>query len=267
MNPLRDLPPPGILLKSSPIQRALCNVQFSPVMKINDGSGASFTQFQDTIRGEYPNLRLEQEQSVQLQIDDSGNVNSPVLVNLPVWRFGDKLSQWEVSLTRESISLSTGSAYVGRDDFVRRMVRLLEAVETEFQPAQSVRVGCRYLNVIEDSRLEKLDRHVRAEFLGFATEDYSPEFAFSDCRARFAIDQKILSVRWGGLEPNMVHDPSFMISRPTRTWFMDIDCFTNEVDDFSVSSLKFICESLTERVYTMFRWAVTEDFLSSCNAE
>ena len=170
-----------------------------------------------------------------------------MLIDKPVWRFGDKTGEWTVSLASDSIAIDTGN-YQGRPDFVKRMSTVLEAVFEEFKPAQAVRTGCRFLNVIDDKRLLDLDKYVRPELLGFSGKFGREEFAFSDCRSQFDVKEGTLMLRWGGLAPNFVHDPQFMVPRPNRSWFLDIDCYNLEPIDFCAVKLTERCRVLNERI-------------------
>jgi hypothetical protein len=53
---------------------------------------------------------------------------------------------------------------------------------------------------------------------------------------------------------------------PDRRWYLDLDASNDTPSDFDADSLYNKSKALTERIYTMFRWAVKSEFLESCVA-
>jgi uncharacterized protein (TIGR04255 family) len=265
-NPLQDPPPAEVLLENAPLQRVLAVVAFSPVLKIADPSGSGIAGFQDVIRKHYPTLSQEVEQGIQVQFDDKGQLTPPMMVSNPVWRFTDKSDLWRATLTRETIAIETQTAYANRQDFLDRLKFLTSAVQEAFEPAQSLRVGLRYLNLIDDGRLAQLDQLVRAEFLAFCVEGFRDSLEISTNISNFRVPEGNLVVKWGVLPPNLVHDPNVMRPSPDRRWYLDLDASNDTPSDFDADSLYNKSKALTERIYTMFRWAVKSEFLESCVA-
>ncbi|MCK5690277.1 TIGR04255 family protein, partial [Myxococcota bacterium] len=217
--------------------------------------------FQEAIRGDYPVLRQETTQGVKL---------SPRGVEpgqaLTAWRFNDIKGEWRVSLTPEFIALET-TKYTSRDDFLSRLEFVLQALDEQIKPRVMQRLGLRYIDQITGEGFEKIDTLVRKEVLGILVGILGPEHSLT---AKHSLSESLFEVpdskglilaRWGLVPAGGVVDPSALEAIDEASWILDLDMFSTEQKGFSPEQIVGEARHFSERIYTLFRWVVTDDFL------
>ncbi|AYJ85329.1 TIGR04255 family protein (plasmid) [Sphingomonas paeninsulae] len=264
-NPLLDAALEAIPLQTPPLKRAVLAVAFSTVLKIVDTSGAGIAGFQDRIRHEYPIMVQEQSQSLQFQLSEDGQVQPPLVLVQPVWRFSSKRHSWRFSLTREQIAIEVDE-YTHRDDLLSRASLVLAALSEELAPDEVTRIGVRYVNFLEGRRLENIGAFINPQFNAFEEAPYSRALRISQHHIEFDVPEGRFISRWGILPPGATYDPIMAPPVNTRRYFLDLDAVDEESAGFSSDEIVNKVRALTDRVYNIFRSVVTEDLLKDCNA-
>ncbi|MDT9598553.1 TIGR04255 family protein [Sphingosinicella rhizophila] len=263
-NPLIDPVPEEVPLERAPLARVVCAVHFPAILKIVDGTGAGIAAFQESIRREYPTLEQEVEQSVTIQLGDNKTISPQVTANV-VWRFTDKEKAWRVTLGREVLALDTQTGYTNRKAFLDRFDTIAHAFIEALEPAQCTRIGTRYVNVLTGEMIDRFQDYVQPEFRAFGHQPFLQDLVAGNQVAEFRVPEGRLIVRAGIHKPGQTHDPSILPPIDAVRYFLDLDGVNLEPRDFSPSGIRSAAEGLTERVYTMFRWAVTDNLLEVCN--
>ncbi len=254
-DPLVAPPPEEVPLRDAPLVRVIAQVRFPPILAVQQPD--FIAPFQEAIRTVYPVLRQEYAQS--LLVGPQGISAGQKQV---AWRLADLEGAWRVSLAPEFVALET-TDYSSRSDFIGRMQAVLEAVAKHLEPAVVQRVGLRYIDRVTGDALDDIAKLVRPEMLGIVN---TPLYE----HARHALSETLLSVpdaseqllaRWGHLPEGGTVDPNAIEPIAERSWVLDIDMFSVEPKSFSVDSLVEDLRRYAERLYTVFRWAVTEEFL------
>lgn len=57
------------------------------------------------------------------------------------------------------------------------------------------------------------------------------------------------------------YDPTAVEPATEKTWLLDLDMFSTKPMPFAVDRVVDEAQRYAERIYTIFRWAVTDDFL------
>jgi uncharacterized protein (TIGR04255 family) len=242
----------------------IAQVRFPPVMKIEADSGFVAT-FQEAIRKDYPILRPERQLGVMVgpagvQPQDAGIV----------WRFEAKdPDAWQVTLASTFLSLSA-KRYTRRSDLLTRLTVILHALDAWLSPNICDRIGVRYVDRISGDTLSRLGKLVRPEILGVAGDkaalsDIEVVHALSDSLFRLG-DSTELRGRWGMLPAGATYDPGIEPSREP-SWVLDLDHYTSKSEDFDLATINKKAADFCERIYTFFRWVVTDDFLIEFGAE
>lgn len=265
INPLSDPAPNEVPLARAPLANVICVAHFPAILKIIDASGAGIAQFQEAIRRDYPTLAQEAEHAFSFQFDEKGGV-VPQSITSTIWRFLDTEQKWRVTLGRESLGLESQENYTSRSEFLDRFACLTEALEKALEPASCTRVGIRYVNVIGGTDLDRLADFVRPEFRAFGTPPFLESVKVSNQIAEFAVPEGTLVVRAGLLKPGQIHDPNALLPADIQRYVLDLDAISAVPIDFSTAGIRSRVTELSERVYSMFRGAVTEAFLAACNA-
>jgi len=213
--------------------------------------------FQEAIRAAYPVLSGEYANGVVM-----GTERLVAEKELVAWRFEDINGTWRVSLAKDFVALET-SEYTSRGDFLDRLRALLTQVSQHFEPALAQRVGFRFIDRVTGDQLDNIDHLIRPEMLGIVS---SPMFehvqhALSDVLVTVPGASAQLRARWGYLPEGVAADAGTLEPVPERSWILDIDMYSLERGEFDVDALIDGLRGFAERLYTVFRWTVTDEFL------
>lgn len=263
-DPLAGPPPAEVPLAAPPLVRVVAQVRFPVIASIEHK--AFIASFQEAIRKEYPILRPEQSTGVAL--GTRGVIHQRTLT---AWRFHDTGGDWRVTLGTEFLALETGR-YRSRDDFLSRLRRVLDAFVTHLDPRVVDRIGVRYIDRIEGEDLVDLPTLVRPEVSGILTTPMAAHASHAVAENSFVLPDGSGQViaRWGLLPADGTVDPGALepIARPS--WFLDVDVFQSWQDTnhpFEVEALVTQARGFTERIYSVFRWVVTDAFLRRYGGE
>lgn len=252
-NPLIDPPPPEVPLPRAPLVRVIAQLRFPLITSLEKRDFVA--PFQEAIRRNYPVLRAEQVQDFIL-----GPAGATPVAPQTVWRFSDVESQWRVSLAPEFIALET-TAYSSRDDFLTRLQHVLNALDAHVEPKVIDRFGVRYIDRVTPPVVNDIARLVRAEVLGIAATPMAPGIQHLQTLSVFTVGDAQLFARWGQVPENSTVDPAAIEPIDEPSWILDLDMFKDGARPFDVDTLVSQARSYTERLYTFFRWAVTDEFL------
>ena len=254
-NPLKGPAPTEVLLPNAPLVRVIAQVRFSSVLAVQ---GAEFiAPFQESIRQEYPVLQMEHVPSLLVGPEEVAAGQEVV-----AWRFSSADSEWRASLTPEFIALET-TAYQSRSNFIGRMKDLLATVREHLAPAVVQRIGLRYIAQVTGEPLGRISDLVRPNLLGLTDTSLFSHVhnALSDVPAEAPEERAQLRLRWGQLAAGATHDPNAVVPINEPSWILDFDIFRSEQPPFDVALLTADLEQFAERLYSMFRWSVTDRFL------
>jgi uncharacterized protein (TIGR04255 family) len=234
-------------------------------MKINDPAGTGIAAFQDRIRGQYPNLKQDKQQMLELTIGPSGEMPTPRVVDQLVWQFFSSDENWRVTLSHNFFGLETRTAYVDRADFLDRLSFVCSSIHEHFEPTLRTRMGVRYVNVLRGDRFQNIEKLVRPQICPFAASPFGEHVVSTTQAAEFDVPEGRLIVRSGILAPNQVHDPTVLEIDPERRFFLDLDTVDLNQVVFSSDQIIAVSKGLTERLYSFFRWAMSAEALESDN--
>lgn len=248
-NPLIRPTPKEIPLKSAPLVKVIAQLRFPIIASIeNQGFIGSF---QESIREDYPILRPELEVSPRMPL---GNFSSKI------WRFIDEKKDWIVSLAQNFIAIET-SHYTNRRDFLKRWEQVFTAATEYLRLKQYDRLGVRYIDRIEDGAVKDIKKFIRPEALGIMNDFSEDQISRTFNEILFKMKDSQLLARWGKLAANSTFDPGAIEPKPKESWVLDLDMFRNTSEQLEVEKIIEESEFYTERIYSFFRWVVTDNFL------
>ncbi len=70
-----------------------------------------------------------------------------------------------------------------------------------------------------------------------------------------------LKACWGFVPANGTVDPAAVDVIDEPSWLLDLDAFVASTHTFEVDAVMSQVKGLAERIYSFFRWAVTDEFL------
>jgi len=258
-NPLTSPTPTEVPLTDAPLVRVIAQLRFPEILSVERREFVA--PFQEALREIYPILRHEQTQGV---IMSPGGM-TPAKSQL-VWRFTDLEGDWRVSLAPEFVALET-TRYGSRSDFLGRLRTVLNALDTHLQPKLADRLGIRYIDRITGDALDDIGDLVRSEVRGILGTAAATHVGHTLSESMFELPGARVLARWGRLPGGASVDPSAIEPVPDPSWILDLDMSSAAPMPFAVDGILEEAQRFVERVYTIFRWAVTEDFLRRYGGE
>jgi uncharacterized protein (TIGR04255 family) len=239
--------------------RVVSQIAFPLIASI--GQAEYIGPFQEAIRDTYPVLRPDQTQGVVMGPEGAVSTTSERL-----WRFADSDGHWRATLAPTFVALES-TAYTNRDDFLGRLARLLTAADEHIAPKVVDRLGLRYIDRVREPEFADIPRLFRREMLGLAGTDAWQHVELSLNQTRFSLPAASVTATWGQLPVMGTHDPNAVEPIEQPSWILDLDMFTRQQFEFNVDQITDKCRSFAERIYAIFRWAVTDEFLRRYGGE
>lgn len=253
--PLTGPPPAEVPLTDAPLVRVIAQVRFPLVASVEKHD--FIAPFQEAIRAEYPVLRPEQSRSAVLGQQGVMEARSNT-----VWRFHDASDAWRVTVAPDFLALET-SRYTSRKDFLDQLERVLEALVAHVNPKVTDRLGVRYIDRVTGDNLRDLPHLVRPEVCGILSTPLASHALHSISEAVFVLPENAgqVKTRWGLVPARGTVDPAAVDAIDEPSWLLDVDAFQAETQELDVEVALQQARGFSERIYSVFRWAVTDEFL------
>jgi len=245
--------PSEVPLKDAPLVRVIAQFRFPEILSVEQRDFVA--PFQEAIRRTYSVLRQEQTQGILLSPGGAAPAKPQI-----AWRFSDTEGFWRVSLTPEFLALET-TKYVSRSDFFGRLKSLAEALDEHIEPGQLDRLGVRYIDRITGDAVDDIAKLVRPEVRGITGTIAATHAVHALSESMFELPEARVLARWGCLPPGATVDPAAIEPENEKSWILDLDMFSAAPMPFIVEDVVAEAQRYAERIYTVFRWAVTDDFL------
>ena len=256
-NPLIDAGPKEVLLARPPLVRVIAQVRFPEILSVEKRDFVA--RFQEAIRADYPVLREEKTQSIFFPRTAVGQA-APAPHT--AWRFCDQDDSWRVSLASGFVALETDS-YTSQADFMNRLAVVLRAAKDTLAPARVDRLGLRYIDRITGQDFELIQTLVRPEVLGVIATNASNNVVHTLAETLLKSDNPscFVLMRTGVLPPNAVVDLTAIEPVPQMSWILDLDVFGDQAAEFDADWVVKQVDQYASRIYAIFRWVVTDQFL------
>ncbi|EKD51803.1 MAG: hypothetical protein ACD_62C00176G0018 [uncultured bacterium] len=253
-NPLTDPVPQEIPLKDAPLVKVIAQLRFSPIASIEKAEFIS--AFQEAIREKYPVLRPEQSFNfIMSPVGPAGNVSGKI------WRFRNEQEKWAVALSQDFIAIET-STYTSRTDFLSRWEFILKAATEHLKLMQYDRIGVRYIDRIQGDTYLRAKEFTKNKILG-VFGDFTDDAVLHNFNENlFKIEDAQLLARWGKLAANETFDPAAIEPLQSSSWVLDLDMSRTVQEQMVVDQIMTRSRFFCERIYTFFRWVVTDDFIN-----
>ncbi|MCI0616001.1 TIGR04255 family protein, partial [bacterium] len=144
-----------VIYKKNPLDQVVCQLRFPPILKIDADIPA---EFQDRLRGDFPNYAETSEWKVELSPKIKGQIPAELLTQMlqsssgKNYEFASEDGLWKINLTRTFIAL-TANEYERWEKFKEKLAIPFNALADIYSPAYFSRVGLRYVDVIKRSVL------------------------------------------------------------------------------------------------------------------
>jgi uncharacterized protein (TIGR04255 family) len=259
--PLEGPAPPEIPLPRAPLVSVIAQVRFAMHLPVRIPERVS--TFQEAISDRYPHLEPHTIAAITVTPSGIAGGGNEAVIH---WRFSDQARDWRITLTPEFITLET-RAYKSRDDFLERFEGILQALEDTLAPRLVTRFGMRYIDQIRGKQDSEISLLLRSEVFGVAgvlEGDVARQLVTELFVPAHPGD---LLARWGKLPPNATVDPNLVPPIPEECWVLDLDVSNSQEMPFQTSCLVAMAKSAANRVYAVFRWMITDEFLRTYGGE
>jgi uncharacterized protein (TIGR04255 family) len=256
--PVQGRAPAEIPLPEAPLVSVIAQVRFPTLLTVPVSE--RIIGFHEAIRDRYPYL---DRQEVPTFMFMSGGSLKPMGEPVVHWRFADDATnyKWRVTLSTEFIALET-RAYESRKDFLRRLEMIVQTLEDTLAPTHMTRIGMRYIDQIKGAPLSRIETLLEKEVLGVACSMGTAATQLLT-QLTVAAEPGELVARWGKLPANMTIDPNAVPPIAEGSWLLDLDVSQSVAMPFDTKAIVETAGIAAERVYAVFRWMVTNEFLKT----
>ena len=256
--PLHGPAPAEIPLPNAPLVGVIAQVRFPTLLTVPVPE--RIIGFQEAIRDRYPYL---DRQDVPTLVMMSGGSLKPMGEPVVHWRFADNATnyKWRVTLSTEFIALES-RAYESRKDFLGRLETIVQILEDTLAPTHMTRLGMRYVDQIKGAPVSQIETLLEKEVLGVACS-IGADATQLLTQLSVAAEPGELVARWGKLPANMTIDPNAVPPIAEESWLIDLDVSRSAAMPFETKAIVETAGLAAERVYAVFRWMVTKEFLKT----
>ncbi|MEU2620895.1 TIGR04255 family protein [Streptomyces sp. NPDC007157] len=254
--PFGDEPYEEVRLPDAPLVRVLSQLRFERMSVLQSPSASD--AFAAALSDAYP----YSDSSTELNLLVGGGQVASQPTSQTVWRLRSADKTRTVTLTNGAISLET-TAYVGRGDFCKELLSVVEVLQRIAAIPSFDRIGVRYTNQLTGTSLLHLGDLFRSEILGLSSASLgNAQLQHAVSQASFLLnDGTGLVAQWGNLPENSGFDPGLPVI-PERSYVLDLDAYRQGgVSGSSPAAIQAEALQLAERSYRFLRWAVTLKFL------
>ena len=157
----------------------ICQLRFPAILSISAREPA---EFQDLIRGSYPQYTRNLEKLPPKMVGQPGNMKLEQQPDVVNYQFLSADGRWKVNMTNTFIALAT-PAYTVWEDFAQRLDEVLASFIKVYKPAYFERIGLRYINAFSRKALELEDTPfselIEPGYLGLMGDEDVNERAFA----------------------------------------------------------------------------------------
>ncbi len=231
-------------LPTAPLRRVIAQVRFAPVFAIE--KRAEVADFQAGLADRYLAQTPEAPQTTMAR--GAMTPQPPGGDPETVWRFRNPERDWTISLSSTSLALEA-TRYLNFDDFAGELSEIVKALANTFEPKREVRLGLRYVNRIEDKRLQRrgVPLFLNEQLATPVGGDLGSDLLGSLAELRFRERGGTLAIRHGLIEP-------------TR-YLLDFDRFSAEEREFVPSSVVRRVKRFHGLIERLFVWSITDRYM------
>ncbi len=236
-----------IHLKKPPLKEVVCQVRFNPILRITHEPP---TGFQDRVRERFPEYTSDTQ--VLFPGVSGGSPTESDINQVVTHRFSNRTTGYRASLGTDFVSLDT-KQYKTWQDFLDNLLWLTDLVNEFYRVASAIRIGLRYINVIDPTIADEAQVHdvldlVRAELIaGLRT---NPLQGTSLMQQRYILveGETTLSLRLAVGEVDEIVG---------RSSILDYDCYC-ELAEIPMVELQDRLMGFHDIIYRAFRWSLSE---------
>ncbi len=244
-----------VIYSKNPLNKVICQLRFPPILRIDSEIPSAF---QDVIIGNYPlyndKIEIQQETAVGQRAEFPPEIikqlsKSSVTKN---HEFCSTDNIYQINLTRTFLSIST-SKYSRWEEFMKMFESSINALIKIYAPPFFTRIGLRYIDIFERSRLGLEDADwtelLKPYFIGLLSSEVSKEI--KSCENVYEINL--------GDKTSIVRIATSFVQNATSKE----QCYMADSDFYYpgrtvIENLKQKLDFLHERATRLIQWIITE---------
>ena len=221
--------------------------------------------FQSNMRDQgYPNFNVNLAPIQDIFKPDLGGI--PELLNTYIFSSADRNRPYQISLSKDSISLTHFGSYNKGDDFKIRLIKILESFVNIYGFSSFGRLGLRHRNMINEKNIPDI---TSGKIKSLIPESIFPELKQSNAdeiksiHKRYTLDDGKISINASYALETVSGIYGQILLNNQISYFIDIDCFT----DLSIEKIQDVSEFyglfIQKNYWNAFEWSITDD-LKKC---
>jgi uncharacterized protein (TIGR04255 family) len=234
-----------VIYDKNTLEEVICQVKFPAVLKISETP----VEFQERIRQDFP--VLEQKPPMVFPADLLPDL-ARLLPNAgTVYQFSSRDKIWSLSLYREFLAL-TCKQYRRWEDFRNLFEIAFNALNNIYSPAFFSRIGLRYRNVIDRSKLGLSGK----SWSDLLAKEICGELAADGIADKIEEARREIVIGMGGNQKVRIIHGLFGQSESDKTYVIDADFFNES--EVEVANVREQLNAFNRESGSLFRWAITE---------
>lgn len=243
---------PRVIYERNPLREVICQVRFPPILRIEADPPADF---QERVRRGYPLFREVLQPDLPaagVPAEIAGLVRALVPVRTRTYEFTTDNGAWTISLSRDALSLKTTS-YRRWEEFRSHLEEPLHGLNDLYKPAFFLRVGLRYVDVIQRSGLGLKDR----SWSELLKPHIAGEFTATELAGQIVHAARELGVKLAGDASVMIRHGLMADGRTEEAYFViDSDFFAEQ--RLEPSHAIGLLNDFNRESGRLFRWCIMD---------
>lgn len=245
-----------IKYENCPLIEVTFQINFPTILSIDAAEPFSF---QEEIRSKYPIYTPQTVQNNEIQVSVENEIANAVINQQYIrklYHFLSKDQQWRVTLSKDMLAISTVK-YDTWEDLREKAIEVINLFVKMYNPAFITRIGLRYIDALERSKLGLLDTPwcelVKPHLCGSLSykSESNVNVRKSNVTAELSYDNVIVNYT-SGLGTVNHHNGE----APSEAFILNCDYYV--FDKFDISDLNDLAEKLHERSHIFFGESITE---------
>lgn len=241
---------PRVIYEKHPLTQVVCQLRFPPILRIQ---AEPPSEFQERVRADFPFMDRMATAALPEGVPQEIAQLISAQIGIRGYNFHTEDRQATISISHESISVLTKN-YTRWEQFRRMLDPALSALLELYRPNFFTRIGLRYSNAIQRSRIGLQDHKwstlLRSEILG---ELALPRFEDNLTEATRTIRIKIPH---GGGALFIQHGLGVVGNDPDASYLIDMDFYKDEKT--GVENAGAILDRFNRQAGRGFRWFITD---------
>lgn len=274
-NPFLDLSPSELFLPRSPLVAVIAQVGFPTQLQLVERDIIS--RLQKELNGMLPVLSESNSEVLlfNLQLGGQSGSISPAKSREIQWHFDHQNGPetYRLAVGTESVTLQT-MRYTSRCEFFKMFEACLRAVHAVLPIPLMLRLGVRYIDRLPLDEIN-LSTMVREELRGVSALGAFVQNAMSihHFQCPTPNEDALMVGRIGVLPPGATTDPRVIAQQTNATWLLDLDMIRQKFQmgappqfvpyPYDIQATVRDAMAFSQRIYTVFRWVLTDEFLRS----